>query len=128
MQPVNLVDLLFSGQDVKPQEPVQPIEIVARVLLDIMPETMTANPFKVGDLVQQKAHLDIYKFPAAPRGTNAGGVAVVLAVFEPTRDHAHDLTDYQMNDMVIGTVAPGGSFRRFEVESFRFQKYEGEVA
>lgn len=129
MHPISLADLLRSVEGrAAPRNKPQTVDVIARVLTDLLPEIQRPNPFVVGDLVTQKGHLAIYKFPPPPEHGDPGGVAIVSIVMEPEADGGDKSDDHQVNDMVIATITPGGELRQFPVESFRFQKYDGGVA
>lgn len=98
-----------------------PLEIQARVLRDLLPEIRRPNPFSVGDLVQQIDHLSRYKWPTAD-------ALAIVASLDVKQGSASSDEAVSHDDMVIAVVVPGGEIARFQVESFRFRLYTGEVA
>jgi len=97
----------------------QPLSIQARNLLDIREERLRFNPFKPGDLVMQRRNVARYRYPEPETE-----VAIVTNVGANFPDKSDDT--YSESDMVVMCLA-SGQWVEFVVESWRFDRYDGEV-
>lgn len=111
-----LLEHLGQG-DEAPKSPVRPKPIQARVLLDILPDVLAINPYKVGDLVEQRPNTIMYNWPAD------GHLAIVTHLIT---DAPRNGKRFERDDMVI-LCNVDDKWLEFSVESWRFRKYEGAV-
>lgn len=88
-------------------------EIQAECLRDIFVEATRPNPFKPGDLVEQKDHLHVYSVPGW------GEIAIVVEQIEPVHEIA-DGVDTK-NDLRVLALLKGKYWAIVAVESWRFQ-------
>lgn len=109
------------GDDEAPAK--RPLPMQARNLKDILSEAQRKNPFKERDLVVQRRNARRYKWPSEEE------VAIVSYVPPEggtVRTSSADAT-YNREDMVILCLVGDGTWIEFAVESWRFDRYEGEV-
>lgn len=107
------------------EKPRQSLDIQARVLADMVPEINRPNPFKVGDLVKQKGGGTAYRWPAKDQ------LAIVTHVWtgdEAKLQRPRPNKPFSREDIVILVLADGDRWCEYSAESWRFEKYEGEVA
>ena len=111
-----LLEVAKEAHDEERAAPMS-LDIQARVMVDTLAKIRRANPFKPGDLVTQSKNVSRYAFPEA----GDDHLAIVVETFEPRLDGT------VMLDMMIAVMAKG-SGAIFEVESWRFEKYDGPIA
>jgi hypothetical protein len=115
-----------SDDDDRPSRNKLSPEMTARVLKDMNDIAVRPNPFQVGDIVQIQKERNIYKLP----GKRENHLAVVCEVFEINRGYpprTADANAYCTNDMAILVQADVG-WVQLLVDSWRFEKYDGEIA
>lgn len=98
-------------------------DMQARVLTDMLEVINAPCPFKVGDIVQQAREFRRYRYP----GTK---LALVTDVFETKLESENkngEGSPVCRNDMKV-LVQARKTWIEFNVESWRFKKYEGEIA
>ena len=102
-------------------------DILARVMVDMLPIVTRPNPFKVGDVVQLQPERSIYKYPTE----KAHRMGIVSRVFPPKEleglEHTSNLNAWHANDICILTN-PDDGWIELIVDSWRFEKYTGEIA
>jgi hypothetical protein len=100
------------------------LPIQARKLLDVLPCVLRSNPFQVGDLVQQIKGLAAYKYPGD------GEIAIITGIMPPKRGPGED-NNHLREDIIALCLCRSTSGRsdwvEFSFESWRFEKYEGEI-
>lgn len=101
----------------QPPVPSRPLPIQARVLKDVLAERQKPNPFAVGDLVQQRK--EFYRYTI-----DFGIVSRIGAVAGEQRSGGDSI---EQTDIVV-LVESRGQWVEFPVESWRFEKYTGEIA
>lgn len=102
--------------------PKQPLSIQARNLKDMLTERERPNPFRIGDLIVQRKNASRYKWPEP--GVELAMVTDVAdpgSFFSSRSDHTHSAED------LIVLCLVEGQWVEFSVESWRFDRYEGEV-
>lgn len=92
----------------------------ARVVLDLVPVVTRNCPFKVGDLLVQEKAYSTYTFNRRP--------VVVTHVFEDALIGRTVETNDMRNDILILVRMPTGNLQEFAVQSWRFEKYTGQIA
>jgi hypothetical protein len=112
----------FTIKSNKDEAPARPLDVQARILTDLLPEVQRPNPFQVGDIVQQRRAYTRYKYP----GNNLSMVTEVLA--QKTRVAGGDGLPCERDDIVILTLVDDDTWVEYAVESWRFEKYEGDIA
>lgn len=112
------------GEDEPESTMLRPLEIQARNCRDMLEEVMRPCPFRSGDLVVQRKNAMRYRWPSSDE------VAIVSHVAQPgekLRDnHSQDNT-FTRQDMLILCLASDDTWVEYAVESWRFDRYEGEV-
>ncbi len=115
----SMVGKLDNDDDASPR---QPLPIQARNLKDMLTEKQRLNPFQVGDLVVQRKNASRYRWPEP--GTE---VAMVTEVADPYSFFPSKMdTTHNREDLIVMCLAEG-QWVEFGVESWRFDRYEGEV-
>lgn len=100
------------------------VDVQARVLTDLLADYQRPCPFRVGDLIRQRKEYKSYRWPVEDQ------LAMVVDVMAgdqhtPIAEGANSL---ERPDMIMLVQTPDGSWSKFAVESWRFAKYEGDVA
>ncbi len=123
-RPSPLAELLGLDESRAPRKPLLPIEMQARVLSDLFAEMQRPCPFLPGDLVRQRKEFQYYRWP------DEGQIALVTELIAAPVVQA--ITDgsspSERCDMVMLVQTPDSRWSRFRVESWRFEKYTGEIA
>jgi hypothetical protein len=109
---------IFDRNHGKPPSPPS-LPMQARVLRDLLPAVQRANPFQIGDLVEQIPEFAVYSEPAA------GKLAIVSALID--QDLARGKTLQWDRDDIVLLMEIVGKWGECTVESWRFRKYEGPV-
>ena len=107
-----------QAKQTEAKRPAQTRAMQARVLIDLLPEVLAANPFKIGDLVEQKPTYSLYKWPAE------GAIAIVSATDVVSRKDRGNR--FEREDIVV-LCNVEDEWLEFAVESWRFQKYDGPI-
>jgi len=119
-----------SDEDSGAATSTRPLDVQARVLLDMLPTLKRPNPFKVGDLVVQRKGCAIYKWP------QPGCLGIVTEAMTPDAtskivQQGRDGGIMERVDMVVMCVAQGDgveAWLEFAVDSWRFDMWEGDPA
>lgn len=97
----------------------RPLDVQARVLLDRFPDIVGPCPFQPGELVSLRpGDRKLRKIP----------VAVVTRRLEPPKHGNPGDLSYEAPNMAIALIMENGALGEIAVESFRFEKYRGEIA
>lgn len=124
MQELDLSSLFASAMkqaSIEQAPPKRPLDVQARVLLDVLAERQRPCPFKVGDIIQQRRAFKRYKWPEVD-----ADVAIVSQIPSEPFKAGEDST-HEMADMIILVQANEGWYE-FPAESWRFESYTGPVA
>lgn len=108
-----------------PAKPKIDPDIRARVMSDMLPLLNRVNPFKVGDVVQLQKGRSVYKFP--DEATHYMGIVTQILDKQPEFTNVSKAAAWHRNDMVILAEAEG-DWVELIVDSWRFEKYDGEIA
>lgn len=103
--------------------PPKPKPIQARVLKDMLFEVSRACPFKPGDLVEQVPAYSRYKWPA----DDCLALVTDVGPFHVEADVGDPVDQSDMRILVSSDTPDGRAWAQFNVESWRFRKYEGEI-
>jgi len=117
-----IASLLHEHQGEKAEARQLAKDIQARVLVDMLPTVVQACPFKVGDVVQQRAN------GCAVYAMGAGQLGIVSHVFDQQLLAAGEKGMNLRDDMMILLQADGELWVEMCVSSWRFEKYAGEIA
>ena len=101
----------------------KPLPIQARVLKDMFDEVRRPCPFAPGDLVQQIPEYTRYRFPI----DGDLGLVMETGTFEEGPEGGDAVAKNDMRILVAVSSPRGAEWAQFDVESWRFKKYEGAI-
>ena len=100
------------------EAPKRPIAVQARVMKDMLPIVTRPCPFQVGDLITQIKTFEKYQLP---------DVVLVTEVGPQPRGRADNAVE-RLDIKILTTCSGGEHWTEYAVESWRFDKYTGEIA
>lgn len=112
-----------DGNEDAPKGSPKSLPLQARILRDMLPEVQAANPFKVGDLIEQRRECVTYKWPAP------GTLGIVSRILEPHEKRLRPKGEarYAGREDIVVLCSVDDTWVEFPYESWRFQLYEGEI-
>lgn len=99
-----------------------PKDVQARVLTDMVDVVNRPCPFKIGDIIEQRTEFSQYRYPGKQLAVVTGFIK--SPVYKGKDDDSRPVC---RNDIIVLCRAHD-SWVEFQMESWRFQKYEGEIA
>lgn len=115
----------FAADAAVKRAPGKPLSMQARIVKDMREVVERECPFQVGDLVQQVREYSRYRHPS-PDDELAMVTAVGDFGSDPEKGDAVSKND--MRILLLATGSERSEWVQFDVESWRFKKYEGEIA
>lgn len=98
------------------------VDVQARKLVDVLADVSKPCPFKVGDLVKQRPEYERYRWPLGE------DLAIVVKVLDAPLIMGDSSEALTVADVIVLLLTDAGTWAQFYSESWRYAKYEGEVA
>jgi hypothetical protein len=98
------------------------VDVQARKLVDVLADVSKPCPFKAGDLVKQRREYERYRW------TLGDDLAIVVKVLDAPLIMGDSSEALTVADVIVLLLTDDGTWAQFYSESWRYAKYEGEVA